>query len=71
MIAGAVHPAKDEPNWQPRYAAITIAAIDQRTLGLRIYPRRWTTEEAKFMPDYNSAGHDYRDYRVAVDANQE
>jgi hypothetical protein len=70
MIAGAVHPARDEPNWQPRYAAITITPIDERTLGLRIFPRRWTTEESMFMPDYDSEGRDYRDYRVAVEVKQ-
>ena len=70
MIAGAVHPARNEPNWLPRYAAITVAALDERTLGLRIYPRRWSPEESKFIGDYDSVARDYRDYTVAVEPRE-
>ena len=70
MIAGAVHPPRNEINWQPRYAAVAITEVDEKTLWLRIYPRRWSTEEAKFIGDFNSEGHDYRDYRVAVEPRQ-
>jgi hypothetical protein len=67
LIAGAVHPSRQESNWLPRYAAIAISVIDDRHLALRIYPRRWSTEEFKFMGDYNSEGQDYRDHVVAVE----
>jgi hypothetical protein len=70
LIAGAVHPSRLESNWLPRFAAITITAKDNRNLGLRIYPRRWSNEELKFIGDYNSQGRDYRDYVVAVEPRQ-
>jgi hypothetical protein len=70
LIAGAVHPSRRESNWLPRYAALTISVVDDRGLALRIYPRRWSTEEFKFIGDYNSQGRDYRDYRVAVEPRQ-
>jgi hypothetical protein len=67
LIAGAVHPARWESNWLPRYAAITVSAISDRGLALRIYPRRWSTEEFTFIGDYNSQGQDCRDYAVKVE----
>lgn len=70
LIAGAVHPSRLESNWLPRYAALTVTAIDGNALQLRIYPRRWSTEESKFMADFNSEGHDYRDYTVPVEQRQ-
>lgn len=70
LIAGAVHPDRNEPNWQPRYTAICVTALNDAALGLRLYPRRWTAEESKFMADFNSEGHDYRDYTVTVEPRQ-
>jgi 3',5'-cyclic AMP phosphodiesterase CpdA len=70
FIAGAVHPSRHESNWMPRYGAITISATDDTHLALLIYPRRWSTEEFKFMADYNSEGHDHRDYTVVVEPRQ-
>jgi len=67
FIAGAVHPSRDELAWNPRYSAIAISAVDNRHLAIRIYPRRWSTEEIAFIPDFNSAGQDYRDYTVDVE----
>jgi calcineurin-like phosphoesterase family protein len=71
LIAGAVHPSRWESNWLPRYAAITISVVDERNLALRIYPRRWSTEEFMFIGDFNSHGQDYRDHTVAVDCRQD
>lgn len=70
LIAGAVHPSRGEKNWLPRYSAITISAKDDRTLAIRIYPRRWSTEELKFIGDYNSEDQDFRDYVVAVERRE-
>jgi hypothetical protein len=70
VIAGAVHPSRLESNWLPRYEAIAISAKDERRLALRIYPRRWSIEELKFMADYNSEGKDFRDYVVSVEPRQ-
>jgi len=70
LNAGAVHPSRGEPNWLPRYSAITISAVDDGHVALRIYPRRWSTEEFKFIGDYNSMDQDFRDYVVAVDLRE-
>lgn len=70
LIAGAVHPSRAESHWLPRYAAITASAVDAKTLRLCIYPRRWTSEESKFMADFDSDGQDFRDYTMPVDARQ-
>ena len=70
VIAGALHPSRSESNWLPRYEALAISARDARHLSLRIYPRRWSTEELRFIGDYNSEGQDYRDYALVVDARE-
>jgi hypothetical protein len=70
LIAGAVHPDKHEVQWQPRYAAIAITTIDDRHLKLEIFPRRWSSEEWTFIPDFNSKGKDIREFTVQVEARQ-
>lgn len=70
VIAGALQPSRAESNWLPRYEAIAVSATDARHLSLRIYPRRWSGEEFKFIGDYNSEGQDYRDYTLVVDARE-
>jgi hypothetical protein len=70
IVAGAVHPSRMEQNWIPRYSALAISAADDRHLALRIFPRRWSTEEITFIGDYNLAGQDYRDYVVEVPARE-
>jgi hypothetical protein len=70
LIAGAVHPSRGENNWLPRYSAIAISVQDDRNVALRIYPRRWSTEELKFIGDYNSEAEDFRDYVVAVERRE-
>jgi hypothetical protein len=70
LIAGAVHPSRLESNWLPRYAAITISVTHERNMDIRIYPRRWSSEEFKFIGDFNSQGLDYRDFRVAIEPRQ-
>jgi hypothetical protein len=68
VIAGAVHPSRQESKWLPRYSAIAVsAAPDGKRVDLRIYPRRWSDEEIMFIGDFNSEGHDFRDFEVAVD----
>lgn len=70
LIAGAVHPSRAESLWEPRYAAVAIREVGDRALSIRVYPRKWSREESKFIGDFNSDGHDYRDYKVAVEARQ-
>jgi hypothetical protein len=44
---------------------IAITAVEHK-LTIRVYPRRWSNEEGAFIPDYNSAGCNYRDFLVQV-----
>jgi hypothetical protein len=67
LIAGAVHPERGEPQWEPRYSSLAFRLNEQGNLFIRIYPRRWSREEMTFIGDYNSQGHDYRDHTVVPD----
>jgi hypothetical protein len=71
LIAGAVQPSRRDAGWQPRYSAFSISVVNETTLVLRIYPRRWSTEEFTFIGDYNLAGNDIREYRVPVEGRQQ
>ncbi len=64
LIAGAVHPARGEPQWDPRYSLLALRLENQNRLLVRIYPRRWSREETTFIGDFNSQGHDYRDHSI-------
>ena len=67
LIAGAVHPDPAEAGWLPRYAAIAVSVVGDEQIALRVYPRRWSDEETTFIPDFNSAGRDFRDFTVRVE----
>jgi hypothetical protein len=67
VVAGAVHPERQESAWEPRYSALAVRLGDDGRLHTRVYPRRWSREETTFIPDYNSQGQDYRDHIVVPD----
>lgn len=62
VIAGAVHPDRGEPHWDPRYSLIAVRADEAGRLYIRVYPRRWTKEESMFIGDVNSHHLDYREH---------
>jgi hypothetical protein len=64
IIAGAVHPDRQESDWEPRYSILSAKLPEDGRLRTRVYPRRWSKEETTFIPDYNSHGHDFRDHIV-------
>lgn len=66
IIAGAVHPDRQESDWEPRYSVLSVKLSEDGRLRTRVYPRRWSKEETTFIPDYNSHGHDFRDHIVGV-----
>ena len=65
VIAGAVHPDRQESDWDPRYSILSVKLAEDGRLHTRVYPRRWSKEETTFIPDYNSHGHDFRDHIVS------
>lgn len=57
ISAGAVHPNRDEEDWQPRYNWISVSVDgfgDSRKLSVTIYPRVWSTHDTKFIADSNT-----------------
>jgi len=64
LIAGALHPDRDEPAWEPRYSLLSFHVEENGRLLIRIYPRVWSREETLFKGDYNSRGRDYRDHTI-------
>jgi hypothetical protein len=64
VVAGAVHPDRSEPHWEPRYSLIALRLGDDGRLHIRVFPRVWKREEQIFMADINSRRHDYRDHTV-------
>ena len=64
VIAGAVHPAHNEFNWEPRYSLIALQLDADNRLRIKIFPRVWTREETMFMAHFNSRKQDFRDHVV-------
>jgi hypothetical protein len=57
--AGAVHPSRNEPDWQPRYNWLRITIENngtQRRLHIDVYARLWNREQQKFDADRNMCG---------------
>ena len=70
IVAGAVHPAQGERNWQPRYNWLTVSVTgenDNRTLNLHVYPRVWSPDEQLFMADYDSSGSERRSFILPLE----
>jgi predicted MPP superfamily phosphohydrolase len=67
ITAGATHPDRREPHWQPRYNYLTFSVIGEgetRNLNIMIYPRVWS--DGKFIGDFNEAGEDSRIFSLAL-----
>jgi 3',5'-cyclic AMP phosphodiesterase CpdA len=63
ITAGAIHPNRREPEWQPRYNFISLSvsgAGNDRLLNVTVYPRVWSDEEGVFKGDYDASGSDVR-----------
>lgn len=66
VVAGAIHPDRREPKWRPRYNCLGFSVVgssDKRQLAVDLYPRMWSEDEPKFVPDYQRCGGtEHRDY---------
>lgn len=53
VSAGAMHPDRREPKWQPRYNLISVAISNDgtRTLKVSVYPRVWNDNEKIFTAE--------------------
>lgn len=63
LIAGAVHPSRQEAQWEPRYSVIALNAV-KGGVKVRVLPRRWSIEEQAFIADTNSRLSPYRNFRL-------
>jgi len=54
LYAGAVHPSRSEPEWEPRYNAISLMVEGvgkARRLRITVWPRVWNKAKREFVPD--------------------
>lgn len=54
IVAGAVHPSRNEDGWVPRYNFIKISPHSRNSVKLQLFPRVW--KDTKFSPDYLITG---------------
>jgi hypothetical protein len=69
IIAGALQPNRLEEPWIPRYNVIDFAGHTTaagHSIDVTVYPRRWSEEFRRFMPDYTPAAEDFRRYPFNV-----
>jgi hypothetical protein len=68
LFAGAVHPQRDELDWEPRYNVLVIE-VDEITgqASATLAARVWKQQESRFAPDFDSAGERYQTYPLTVE----
>ncbi len=57
VSAGAVHPSRNEPGWQPRYNWIQLCVTNEnemRQMRIEVFPRVWNPTKQAFDADYNN-----------------
>ena len=63
VTAGAMHPERNDRDWEPTYNVIEIHRIDDERLGVRLFQRRWHKTDLRFVADQGGgAGKSYREY---------
>jgi hypothetical protein len=72
LSAGAMHPDRTEANWTPRFNWLCVQVLGSgrhRRLLVSVYPRVWSDDDAKFIPDTNTcAGQTHRDVELALES---
>jgi predicted phosphodiesterase len=63
LVAGAMHPERNEGGWLPTYNFLEISRRDSDRIGLRVYQRRWNQPDTNFVAwrDPNN-GKDHREF---------
>jgi len=63
IIAGAMHPERNERDWAPMYNVIRVSRLDDQRIGVRLFQRRWHKADLRFVADQDpSTGMPHRDY---------
>jgi predicted phosphodiesterase len=63
LVAGAMHPERNEGGWLPTYNFLEISRRDSDRIGLRVYQRQWNQPDTNFVAwrDLNN-GKDHREF---------
>jgi predicted phosphodiesterase len=63
LVAGAMHPERNEGSWLPTYNILEISRRAGDCIGLRVFQRQWNQPETNFVAwrDPNN-GKDYREF---------
>lgn len=63
VTAGAMHPERNDRDWEPMYNIIEISRLDDERLGVRLFQQRWHKTDLRFVADQDSnTGKPHRDY---------
>ncbi len=63
VTAGAMHPERNEREWDPMYNVIEVSRLDDHRLGVRLFQRRWHKADLRFVADQDSnTGKPHHDY---------
>ncbi len=71
VMAGAVHPDRDDSGWQPRYNYLGLSVelcADQRQLRVDLWPRWWDDVKKVFQAEFDAGGSDQRTYQLPLPA---
>ena len=63
LVAGAMHPERNEGGWLPTYNFLEVSRRDSDRIGLRVYQRQWNQPDTNFVAwrDPNN-GKDHREF---------
>lgn len=53
LTAGAMHPERNDKDWEPAYNVLQVRRRDDHFLAVSIYQRRWHKAASKFVPDHD------------------
>jgi len=73
VMAGAVHPDRNEGKWEPRYNYLGLSVVsqgNQRHLAVELWPRIWDDVNKVFKAEFDNQGSDRRTYQLQLPAWQ-
>jgi predicted phosphodiesterase len=63
VTAGAMHPERAGVDWEPIYNVIEIERRDDESLGVRLFQRRWSRTDCRFVAVHDPVnGNPHQDY---------
>jgi hypothetical protein len=71
LVAGAVHPDRRQPDWQPRYNYLSIevnGSGENRYMSVDVYARVWSQTERQFTREQGSYPGQFHNYKLKLPA---